>query len=177
MRLSEILGLQWTKIDLKTGRIRIDQQMTMKRTKDAPRHLTATKTRNAKEFILPPVTLDILKRQRAEQAKARLYAGEVWTNDNNLVFTDELGKERPHASVEHAFTKLLEQAGIKKHRFHDLRHTAAVNMLAGGLDLKSVSTILGHSDIGTTANVYLVFTETLQKQAAEKLQAWLTREA
>ena len=71
----------------------------------------------------------------------------------------------------------LEQAGIKKHRFHDLRHTAAVNMLAGGLDLKSVSTILGHSDIGTTANVYLVFTETLQKQAAEKLQAWLTREA
>ena len=57
-------------------------------------------------------------------------------------------------SVTANFSKLLEQNGLRHIRFHDLRHSCASLLLANDVPLKQIQEWLGHSDIGTTANIY-----------------------
>ena len=53
-----------------------------------------------------------------------------------------------------AFPKLLEKNGLRKIRFHDLRHSCASLLLTNGVSMKQIQEWLGHSDFSTTANVY-----------------------
>ncbi len=52
------------------------------------------------------------------------------------------------------FPKLLEANGLRRIRFHDLRHSCASLMLANGVPMKQIQEWLGHSDFSTTANIY-----------------------
>ena len=65
-----------------------------------------------------------------------------------------------------------EQA-FPRQRFHDLRHLAASLMLEGRVDLKTISDVLGHSQIGITANLYAHLAPSLQREAANALEAVL----
>lgn len=65
--------------------------------------------------------------------------------------------------------KLLEDAGLPDIRFHDLRHSAATLLLSLGIHAKIVQEILGHSNIGTTANIYSHVLPTIQQGAMDKL--------
>lgn len=64
---------------------------------------------------------------------------------------------------------LLEQAGLPDIRFHDLRHTFATNALAHGMDIKTLSTILGHVSSSTTLNTYSHITDEMRQKAAAKI--------
>ena len=72
-----------------------------------------------------------LREQRRVQTEWRLKAGELW-EDSGLVFTDELGRHLSHVTVRKHFKKAVESIGIPEARFHDLRHSFAVNSLQGG---------------------------------------------
>ena len=52
------------------------------------------------------------------------------------------------------FPKLLEKNGLRRIRFHDLRHSCASLLLANGVPMKQIQEWLGHADISTTANIY-----------------------
>jgi len=67
------------------------------------------------------------------------------------------------STYSHYYLKIVRACGIKT-RFHDLRHTAATQMLASGIDLKTVKEILGHSDIRTTEIYAQVLAKTMQKE-------------
>ena len=56
--------------------------------------------------------------------------------------------------VSDAFQTLLKRYGLRKIRFHDLRHSCAMLMYAKGVQLKDMQLWLGHSDISTTSNIY-----------------------
>lgn len=68
---------------------------------------------------------------------------------------------------------MLAEAGVRQRTFHTLRHSAATLMLAGGVDLKTVSTMLGHSQIGLTADTYASVVPGLQREAAARIDAIL----
>jgi integrase len=71
-----------------------------------------------------------------------------------IVFVDELGERMRVEYLTNAFPKFLESHGLRRMRFHDLRHSCASLLLANGVPLKHIQEWLGHSDFTTTANIY-----------------------
>ena len=67
---------------------------------------------------------------------------------------DELGERMRANYLTSAFPKFLEDHGLRRMRFHDLRHSCASLLLANGVPLKQIQEWLGHSDFSTTANIY-----------------------
>lgn len=171
MRLSEILGLRWSRVDFKKGTIRVDAQLLVKRGQATERALGPTKNSKPRTFKAMPAVMDRLKAVQRKQKEWRLQAGADWQNDMDLVFTDEVGREVPHATIEHRFTRIMDSIGIEGHRFHDLRHTFATEALRAGVDVKSISVSMGHSSVSFTLDVYAGFTEAMQDDAAARLQA------
>ena len=101
MRLSEILGLRWSRIDWKKQTIRVDAQLLVKRGKDTERTLGPTKNGKARTFKVAPAVMDVLKAVRQQQLERKLKAGPVWSNPLDLVFTDGVGNSIPPVSYTH----------------------------------------------------------------------------
>ena len=71
--------------------------------------------------------------------------------------------------------KSLEKADCKHIRFHDLRHTFATTALANGMDIKTLSAIIGHNSAETTLNIYTHITDEMQRTAADKIERGIMR--
>ena len=91
------------------------------------------------------------------------------------IFSDPLKPEQPtRPSAAYERTKvLLKQAGLPDLRFHDLRHTFATHALASGVDIKTLSGILGHTRAAFTLDTYTHTTGDMQKRAAEIVETFL----
>ena len=88
--------------------------------------------------------------------------------DSAYIYTDAVGKRiKPHY-ITTAFPKFLEKNGLRRVRFHDLRHSCASLLLANRISLKQIQEWLGHSDFAITANIYahLDFESKVQSAAA-----------
>jgi len=73
---------------------------------------------------------------------------------DGFVFVDELGERMKPDYLTSQFPAFIQRHGMKKMRFHDLRHSCASLLLANGVPLKQIQDWLGHSDFSTTANIY-----------------------
>ena len=155
MRLSEILGLRWSKVDQKKGTITVDSQLLILREKGGKRKLAPTKYEGTRTFKVAKSVMALLQKIKKQQAADRLATGSAWEYEiNDLVFTDLIGNTIPHASVEHEFKKIVTAAGCPEHRFHDLRHTFATLALQHHADVKTLSKALGHRSVAFTLDVY-----------------------
>lgn len=170
MRLSEILGLRWSRVDFENGVITVDCQLLFKRKEDAARMLGPTKTDRPRAFAPAPIVIKTLREIQLRQKEWQLRAGKLWSNALGLVFTDELGESLPHTTIEHRFHRIMEDLGMDGHRFHDLRHTFATEAIRAGIDPKTVSDILGHMSVAFTLDVYAGVTKSMHKDAALRLE-------
>lgn len=169
MRISELLGLRWSRVDFKKSTIKVDVQMLVKRGKGTERKLGPTKNGKVRTFKAPQSVMQALKRVQLEQKENRLKAGVYWQNDLDLVFTDEVGAGLAHSTIEHRYTRIVEGMGVA-HRFHDLRHTFATESIRCGVDLKTLSDMLGHYSVAFTMDVYGHVTTVMQDDAAHRLE-------
>ncbi|MBQ8767170.1 MAG: site-specific integrase [Clostridia bacterium] len=151
MRSGECLGLQWQDIDFETMTIHIQHNLA---DVGGKHWLDTPKTANSVRFIGMSETLkNILIEHKTEQEKKKLLVGRAYKYPN-MVFTSELGNFVDRSSLNAQFKKLVADTEFSYISLHSLRHCNATLLINSGIDLKIVSELLGHSDVGTTANIY-----------------------
>ena len=113
-----------------------------------------------------------LRRHRTRQKKERRRAGDAW-QESGLVFTSTIGTALDDRNVRRAFKELLTEAKLPAMRIHDLRHTCATLLLAQGVNPRVVMEQLGHSQINLTLDTYSHVLPSVQKEAAQQMDAVL----
>ena len=131
-------------------------------------------TKNSSSYRTLPL-VETIERALVNQAKwqqdNRILLGEDYIlKDSEYVFTLEDGRLMKPQYVTHRLSKLIKKNGLKKIRFHDLRHSNASIMLDSGQNMKSIQEWLGHASYSTTANLYTHLTAGVKERAAEALE-------
>ena len=160
LRRGELLGLKWEDIDFKHANLRVKRQIARINGEvvEAP-----LKTKNAYRMLpLAEDTIAVLKEQKKKAG------GSPW------VFPSPTGGPISPDSVLHMLHRVLKRAGLPRVRFHDLRHTFATLALQNGVDIKTVSGMLGHFSAGFTLDTYAHVTTAAQKEAAKAMERVLT---
>lgn len=153
LRRGEICGLKWSDIDFGANKLRVQRSVSTKKGGIAIGETkTSTGTRN---IILPPSVRDILLKRKQ-------------TAITEWVFPSFLNPEKPiHPETTYRKLKvILKHAGLPLIRFHDLRHTFATHAMQGGVDAKTLSGILGHTNASFTLDTYTHVTSDMQKNAS-----------
>lgn len=176
LREGECLGLSWKQVDFQRRRIMVSQQLQKEKTKNARYYIApTTKSGKPRTVELPPVAFEYLQAERVKQLENRLAAGEVWSNPDDLVFTDETGRHYAFSTFYKRFKKIAAAIGRPDARPHDLRHTAATVAIASGADVKSVQSIMGHATASFTLNVYAHTSEKMMQDTAARMQTYYDR--
>jgi len=152
LRRGEALGLHWDDVDLDRRLLRVKTSLTWLNGAAA---IGTTKTESSQRTLtLSRTVVAALRAHRVRQHEERLACGPDY-KATDLVFTDERGSALSPRSVKRCLDGLLGQAGLPQMRLHDLRHGTATLLLSQSVDIKTISTILGHSNIRTTCDLYL----------------------
>jgi integrase len=144
LRIGEIVALTWKDIDFEK------RQITVKRS-CRNRRITGTKNNKRRHVDMTPHLAETLKELRTEQKKRALKKG--WSFPD-WVFANRKGKMLRNIAFRDALMRCLDDAGLKRIRVHDLRHTYATIRLLRGHNVGDVSYQLGHSSIKITYDAY-----------------------
>lgn len=179
LRRSEVLGLRWDAIDFEKKTISISHKVIEANVdgKFVPIGEDVLKTKSSfRTLPLIPAVEELLAEEKAKQAKnRRLFKGTYCRDYLNYVCVDEMGKLlRPNYVTEH-FGWVIHKYGLRKIRFHDLRHTCASLLLSNGIPMKQIQIWLGHSTFSTTADIYAHLDFSAQEQSASAMSAMFQR--
>lgn len=172
-RRSEILGLEWKDIDFTERTISI--QRTSQYMKGKGVFTDTTKTEESQRTLkLPKDVFDVLRELRVEQAQVRLFMGDRW-DDHDRLFTKENGRPMHPNTPYHWQKRFCEETGQRFLGVHAFRHLNASLLINAGVDVKTVSTTLGHSQVTTTLNIYAHTFKEAQARASEAVSEALTQ--
>jgi integrase len=144
MRQGELIGLQWSDVDFRGGFIEVRRAVAMRR-------LSSTKSHKIRRVDMTPQLTYALKRLKEAQ---ELEAGMTGHATPEWVFVTPSKTRWDDSNLRMVFYRLLERAGMRRVRFHDLRHTYASLMAEAGAPPKYVQEQLGHSSIQITMDIY-----------------------
>ena len=158
LRRSELCGMKWSSIDFDNNKLTLNSSIvqaslnskTVIVKKDVMKNAASKRT-----MPLIPEIKEALLKLKAEQDKNKAYFSNYYNKEYlDYVWVDEIGMiVNPNTLTNH-FQKFLEQHGLPKIRFHELRHSCASLLLACGVSMKEIQEWLGHSAISTTADIY-----------------------
>ena len=162
LRRGEILALRWSDLNFRTGALRVERQVHRVRGElvvSPPKTWAGNRT-----VLLPAPVLDVLK----------TYKKGV---HSRWMFPSPVKEDSPMdpAAVRKRLQTVLERAECRRLRFHDLRHTFATASLEHGMDVKTLSTIIGHVSSATTLNTYTHITDAMRQSAADKIDRGIGR--
>jgi len=170
-RRGECLALAWNDVDVAARTVTIRRSVTVSA---GMLHTDTPKNGRARTIDLDSTTVAILDSVRRQQAENRRTWGPAYT-DSNLVFADELGRQRHPESVSSAFERAVAASPeVSRLTFHGLRHTHATLLLKAGVPVKVVAERLGHSDPAFTIRVYQAVLPGMQADAAAAFAAVLS---
>lgn len=164
LRIGELCALKWSDIDLENEILSVNK--TMQRIQNTDNN-TNSKTKiiievpksdtSIREIPLPNHIINLLKKYKA------------MNRSNSYFLTGNINYIEPR-TLQNKFKKYLENAEIKDINFHALRHTFATRAIESGMDVKSVSEILGHSTVKMTLEKYVHITMEQKRKQINKLK-------
>ena len=156
LRRGELMALQWDDLNFKTGVLNVNKQVYDVR---GQLQISTPKTKNSvRKIVLPPAVVAVLREYKK-------------TVDSRWMFPSPVKEDCPITPgvVRRRLQLILAHAGCKHVRFHDLRHTFATLALENGMDVKTLSAMLGHMSAATTLDIYTHSTSDMQHAAARKI--------
>ena len=154
LRRGEICGLKWCDFDEKHGTLSVCRNATAK--KGGGVSIGETKTDTGNRLIyLPESTVKMLKKRKKQALTEWIFPNPYRPEDPLL----------PNSAYQ-KLKKILKKADLPSIRFHDLRHTFATHALTSGVDAKTLSKILGHTNASFTLDTYTHVTSDMQDRAA-----------
>lgn len=154
LRQGEVLGLQWTDIDLDGTIPTVRVQRTLQRQTGRGLVTGDPKTKKSRRTLQLPPALVVQLRDHRKQQLESLFAIGVRVTQDTHVFTSAWGTPADPANDRKAWLAMLKAAGLPPVRLHAARHTSATLMINAGVDITVVGSVLGHSTIATTADIY-----------------------
>ena len=170
LRISELLGLTWDVVDFTRGTLTVNKQLARRRVGSI---FQSPKSGKPRTITPAPAVMAALRKQRARQSEMQLRAGPIWDNPHGLVFTGEAGRPMSHSGTDKRFRALCAAAGLEGVRFHDCRHTYAVNAIRAGDDIKTVQSNMGHATAAFTLDKYGHFTERMKQDSAARMENFM----
>jgi integrase len=162
LRLGEILALEWSDLNKERKTITVNKQVQRIR---GELKVTTPKTKSSiREVSICDECLNQLLILRSRQ-----------TINTTLMFPSPItGGLRDPSSVTRKLHRIQKRAGIPQIRFHDLRHSFATLSIEQGMDIKTISHMLGHTDAGFTMNTYMHVTDSMQQNVATAMGNLIT---
>lgn len=165
LRRGEICGLQWSDFDGDAGMLKVCRTLHSQRKGEYTVGETKT-NQGMRTIILPHSVTEILRRRKADAISQWIFPDLVKPED----------PVDPNAAYRHMKT-LLQRAGLPSIRFHDLRHTFATLALENGMDVKTLSAMLGHVSAATTLDIYTHITDDMRLTAAANINRGIGKAA
>lgn len=164
LRIGEICGLSWNDVDLVNMVIRVRHTVARVKVDGSEQSCTTTlildtpKTKASNRDIpISSLLLPVLVKLKAISSTGFVISGN-----------HEFIKPR---TFEYRYHKVLEECGVSQVNFHALRHTFATRCIEAGVDVKSLSEILGHANVSVTLNTYVHSSMEMKRAQLEKLTA------
>lgn len=160
LRRSEVCGLRWIDINFKAGTMHIQHTVTQNGTVLLDEDHTKTQKSN-RVLSLIPSTIPYLKQLRTNQIKSGLVLDKVvaWPDGRVL---------RPDG-ITRIFSTFIRNKGLRKIRFHDLRHTAATLLADAALPPKKLQSFLGHDDVAMSLKIYTHVVDRAAEEVSPKM--------
>ncbi len=154
LRKGELTALQWADLDVERKTLSVNKQAIG--LKGGGIQIAPSKTETSIRTIAV-----------SQEALDHLIAEHEKHPDNPCMFPSPRTGEMYHPdSIKNLHEKILKRAGLEHLRLHDLRHTFATLALQNGVDIKTISGMLGHYDAGFTLRTYTHATDKMQEEAA-----------
>lgn len=178
LRRAEVVGLRWSAIDFDRNTITINHTVTTvnfgEGCEDVAQDSAKTKSSLRTLPLVGNIREYLLQKKNAEEFNKSICGNSYNYEFDGYIFVDEMGDRIKPNYLTCQFPKVLERHGLKKMRFHDLRHSCASLLLANGVTLKEIQEWLGHSDFSTTANIYAHLDYSAKLTSAEAMSGALT---
>lgn len=177
LRLGELVGLRWVDIDFRSGMLHVRQTLNRLQRydceEDEPKTEVVFQTPKSQNSIrsipLLPGLLSDLSIWRSTQMEDQLRAGDGYV-PSDLVVTNELGGYIEPRTFRDYYHQMLTLAGLPHFTFHALRHTFATRAMEQGMDVKTLSILLGHASVSFTLDTYAHVLDSQKREAMQLMQ-------
>ena len=177
LRRGEVLGLKWDAIDFERGTISIKRTVTSinldGKYQEIEKESAKTKSSLRTLPLIGSFKEYFMQVKEAQELNKKVCGNCYNYQYDGYVFVDEMGERMKANYLTTRFPEILEKKGLRRMRFHDLRHSCASLLLANGVPLKHIQEWLGHSDFSTTANIYAHLDYSAKITSAQAMESGL----
>ena len=165
LRRGELVALEWSDVHFDINALHVRKSISLK--ENGQEIEKSTKNDEDRFVEMPLWYMEEMKQYRREWLQERLKVGDLWQGgEREYVFHSGFGRPIRYDYPTEWWAKFVKRHGLRRIRFHDLRHSSATILIEMGVPLKVIQERLGHKQHQTTTDIYSHVTKKLSREAA-----------